>query len=317
MQGQFKKSWQVLGVLLASAAFGVAQTSTPARGTMPPPGAVNYVEGQVSLNGENLPANAAGSAIIGPNQVIDTGQGYAEVLLTPGAFLRMGHDSEVRVMSAGLSNVQLALTHGSAMIEAEQFTKGSNVAIEMNGVTTQIQDKGLYSFDTNQQAIRVLDGKATVRQANGETELKKGNEVLLSSEKPLKKRDFDKKAAESDSLYVWSKARSEDESAANINAANRVAVYGGWYGPGWYWDPYWTSYAFLPGAGFIGAPFGWGFYSPGYVWAAPYYGYGFGYFGHGPAFHGGAMHGGMSGFHAAGGFHGGGMGGFHGGGGRR
>ena len=92
-----------------------------------------------------------------------------------------------------------------------------------------------------------------------------------------------------------------------------------WYGTGWYWDPWFDSWAFIPGFGFMYSPFGFGFYSPGY-WGA-YGGYGgyygrFGYGGRGvaPGYRGGRVAGGFRG--GMGGFHGG-MGGFRGGGGRR
>jgi uncharacterized membrane protein YgcG len=318
MRRQWKSGYKMIGILLATAALGMAQTSgsvyggggmPPAAGTnipgqpstMPRPGTVNYLEGQVSINGTNLQPSASGATVLQPNEVISTRQGYAEVLLTPGAFLRIGNNSEARMISAGLADMRLELVHGSAMVEVAQLIKGTNMAVTMNGMVTQIADKGLYDFDTNQQFARVLDGKAKIAQ----TTLKKGDEVVFSGTAPLKKRDFDSKAAKADPLYVWSKVRSENESAANVDAANRVAVYGGWYGPGWYWDPFWSSYAFVPGWGILGSPFGWGFYSPGFVYAAPYGGRG--YYGRG-------FRGGMNGVHAAGGMHSG-MGGFHGGGG--
>ena len=58
---------------------------------------------------------------------------------------------------------------------------------------------------------------------------------------------------------------------ANIDTAQTVVVNGGWYGPGWYWDPFWNFYSFLPGNGILYSPFGWGFYSPGWAWRAPHY----------------------------------------------
>ncbi len=307
-------------ILLATAALGFAQPNGPMQpGTMPPPGALNYVEGQVSLNGQNLSSSSVRSTVVEPGQVIDTGKGYAEVLLTPGAFLRIGHDSEVRMLSAGLVDVKVGVVHGSAMIEAAQLVKGTNMSVAMDRATTQIEEKGLYDFDANQQSVQVLDGKAKVAEADQNTTLKKGNEVLLASASPLKKSDFNTKSAQTDPLYVWSKVRSEDESQANINVANAYAVYGGAYGPGWYWDPYWSFYAFMPGSGLLYSPFGWGFYSPGFAYAAPYgyryFGHGYygrGYYGH--AFHGGAFHSSMGGAHAVGGFRGGMGGGFHGGG---
>ena len=227
MKGQWNLNWRAVAVLLTASIAGVAQVNTPVSGTvvrpgaadnsgqmttpgndrarserMASPGTVNYIEGNVTLDGDSLSGRSVGSAVVGPNQVIATGNGYAEVLLSPGAFLRIGHDSEVRMISAGLANIQLEVTHGSAMVESADPVKGSALEVIMNGATTQIERGGLYVFDVNGQSVRVLDGKAQVRQSAGETTLKKGDEVLLASEKPLKKRDFSVKSAESDPLYV-------------------------------------------------------------------------------------------------------------------
>jgi hypothetical protein len=295
--------------------------SAAASPTMPPPGAVNYIEGQVSVDGQPLAPGALRSTILQSNEVIKTGgQGYAEILLTPGAFLRLGHESEARMISAGLANVRVQIVHGSALVEAAQLVKGTDMDVLMNGATARIDEKGLYAFNTSDQAVQVLDGKATITDQARQSTLKKGDEVLLASARPLKKRDFDLKAVKQEPLYVWSKVRSEDEAAANLHVANAVEAYGGWYGPGWYWDPYWDFYAFVPGWGVLGSPFGWGFYSPAFVYAAPYYGYGFvhGFHGyHAAARIRGGFHSGFQRGFAGGGFHGGGFGGFHGGGGRR
>ena len=353
MKGHFKTIGQTITLLFAAAALSFAQyqgtSSAPYQGpsspqkqmpvqqqseSMPPPGALNYVEGQVSLDGEQLTPQSVKSTIIQPGQAIDTQKGYAEILLSPGAFLRVGNNSEVRLVAAGLADTKLDVVRGSAMIEAAELVKGAALQVSMNGVTADVQKNGLYDFNAQAQSIRVLDGKLKVIGTSGESTLSKGDQILLASDKPLKKRDFDKKIAQADPLYVWSKVRSDTEAQANVNIASNIEAYGGWNGAGWYWDPFWSSYAFLPGAGFIGSPFGWGFYSPAYVYASPYYygrfgyeRYGYGHYGYGgrawagnrPGYYPG--HGfrgsGFNGAHATGGVHaaGGGGGGFHGGGG--
>jgi hypothetical protein len=297
MKGQWKKGWQMAGILLAAAMISQAQTATArpsAQISMASPGTVNYIEGDVSVAGQPLSAQYARSTVVAPNQVIDTSNGYVEVLLTPGAFLRIGHNSEVQLVSAGLTGVNLQLNHGSAMIEAADLVKGSQIQVVMNGATTRIEQKGLYDFDTNQQAVSVLDGKAQVLESAGSVTLKKGDRLSLTAGGPLKKHDFDMKSARAEPLYVWSKVRSENESEANVRVADRLAAGGGWYGPGWYWDPFWSGYAFVPAWGFLGSPFGWGYYSPGFVYSAPLR---YGYYGH--AFHGnvGGVRTGVRSFH--------------------
>jgi hypothetical protein len=340
MRGQLRTGWKVAALLLACGAFGFAETATT---TAPPapiasannsvstvshphevgPGTVNYIEGQASVNGQALLPRAAGAETLQPGQVLQTGaNGYIEVLLTPGAYLRIGNNSEVRAVRVGLVDTTFALDRGSALIEADQVIKNSTIAVVMHGATTQIEKKGLYDLNADQQAVRVLDGKAKVTEEAGVKTIGNHDEVLLASDGPLKSRGFNEKEIKSQPLFVWSEARSADESQANVNTANYVLANGGWYGPGWYWNPYLSFYAFLPADGFLYSPFGWGLYSPGFLYAyGPYLGYpGFyrGYYGGRiPAYrnfngHVGHFSAAVRSTAPAGGFHSFGMGGFHG-----
>lgn len=329
MKGQLKGALKTAAALLITASLSFAQASmsgpgsygpvsnavgygqapagygqAPARHQQGMPGTINYVEGQASLGGQPLGPNAAGYAMVQPNQPIDTQAGYVEVLLTPGAFLRIGNNSEVVVQSVGLANIQLQVVRGTAMLEATDLVKDTVMQVNMKGATTQIEKRGLYEFDANQQLVRVLDGKAKVLEAGNVKNVDKGDQVVLTSAN-LKTHGFDKQVAQADPLYVWSAARSEAEARSNVQLASNIVVTGGWYGPGWYWDPFWADYAFLPGAGFLYSPFGFGYYAPGFVYAAPFYRggyYGRGYYGHPAA---GFV---ASGRIAGGGFHGGGGG---------
>jgi hypothetical protein len=54
---------------------------------------------------------------------------------------------------------------------------------------------------------------------------------------------------------------------ANVDAARRYAGASGfapyvWYGDGWYWNPWFSAYTFIPGDGIFFDPFSWGFCSP-------------------------------------------------------
>jgi hypothetical protein len=316
------KGWnRVALTLLATAALGFAQINgsqgpAPARAQAIAPGTINYIEGQVSVDAQPLGARAG--ATLAPGQTLATGpNGFAEVLLTPGAFLRIGNNSQLQFVTAGLANTQAQLDRGDAIVEVDQLIKGTNLSVAINRATAQIEKTGLYDFDANQQAVKVLDGKARVSEANWSKSIGKGDEVLLAGAN-LKKTGFDSNGVKTEPLYVWSEARSRDESQANVALAQNVAAYGGWYGPGWYWDPYWSFYAYLPADGFLYSPFGWGFYSPAFIgyWGVPfgYYGH-YGHLGRYGAFHGhvggvAAYHSGFAGGHAfaGGGFHGGGGG---------
>ncbi|MDP9112989.1 MAG: FecR domain-containing protein [Acidobacteriota bacterium] len=236
---------------------------------------VNYIEGQATVDGRPL---RPGAGRLLPNQLLETTQGYVEVPLAPGAFLRVGNGSQVRMISTSVADTRIEVVRGEVMIEAADFVKDSNLRVQMGGATIRIDHRGLYDFNATAQSIAVLDGKARVDLGEKHATLDKEDEVLLASDKPLRIRQANFKALTGEPLYAWSRGRSQYEAGANRHEAHMVAAYGGWYGPGWYWDPYWASYAFLPGWGMSYSPFGWGFYSPvffhgyaGWGYSRPYY----------------------------------------------
>ncbi len=280
MKGHAGSAIRIVGVLIASAALALAQAdemraADSARTAAPVgPGMVNYVEGPVTLDGEALSPQSIGSAMLKPGEALSTGpNGYAEVLLTPGAFLRVGNNSEAQLTSAGLANTTVELTQGAAMLEADQLIEGTNLSVVIDNVPTRIEKKGLYGFNAATQVVRVLNGKALVTDDSRKVTLGKHDEVSLIGRRAFKKQSFNQKAVDEEPLYVWSKARSQDEAEASEGAAMNANTYVS-AGPGWYWDPYAGYYGFWPAAGFLYSPFGWGFYSPAYFgyWGGGYYG---------------------------------------------
>src|SRR5260370_1190324 len=67
------------------------------------PGTLNYVEGKVSIGGDTLDSKSIGSAELKRGQSLTTESGKAEVLLTPGVFLRVGDNSTVTMISSRVS----------------------------------------------------------------------------------------------------------------------------------------------------------------------------------------------------------------------
>lgn len=248
------------------------------------PGTLNYVEGQAFIGKQPLDGKSIGQATLQAGQSLDTEKGKAEILLTPGVFLRQGDNTSVQLVSAGLADTALTLLQGHAMVEATEVLPQNNLRIMEGGVTTKILKPGLYDFDGSQNQVRVFDGEAVVLAGDKEIKVKAGHDVTLAAAVE-KAQKFDRKAYDNDDLYRWSSLRSAYVAEANIDAARVVVADGwgsGWYGPGWYgagwgpgwggwfWDPWFSAYTFVPGGGLFYSPFGWGFYSPGLVWRAPF-----------------------------------------------
>ena len=239
------------------------------------PGTLNYVEGQASMADQALDSKSVGSAELQPGQVLATGNGKAEVLLTPGVYLRMGNNSLVKMVSNSLTNTQVALDQGEAMLEVDQIYPQNNIRISQPGGDTRVVKTGLYDFDAANRQVRVFDGRAEVSSGDREVTVKGGHEVALNTEGKIKAQGFNKKDVEqNDDLYRWSSLRSQYLSEANVDTARLYVAGGeygpGWWGPGWYWNPWFAGFTFLPGNGFFYSPFGWGFYSPLVVYRVPF-----------------------------------------------
>ena len=352
---------QGLGGLFLAALLSVpAWASNDASSNSAVPGTLNYVEGQAYIADQPLDHNSIGNTTLQVGQLLNTDTGKAEVLLTPGVFLRVGDNASVKMIAGSLNDTELRVDQGHAMVEVDQIYPQNNLRISEGPANVQILKPGLYDFDLHQNQIRVFDGEAVVQEGGRQIKLKAGHDLSIAANALEKEVKFDKQAMNGDDLYRWSSLRSDYEAEANVDAARGVMA-DGWYGAGfwgagwgpgwgwggWYWDPWYSGFTFLPVGGIFYSPFGWGFYSPGLVSRAPFYG---GHFYHtfnaanvrawGPgehyatakgyahgvytgagaargAFHSGPMTasgGARGGFGGGGGFHGG-DGGFHGGGG--
>jgi hypothetical protein len=250
------------------------------------PGTLNYVEGQATVGKQSLNAESVGRVEMRPGESLNTEVGKAEILLTPGVFLRLGDMSSAKMISPNLLDTAMALRQGEALVEVAEIHKENRLRVIEDGKTTDLIKTGLYDFDADRHQVRVFDGKAVVEDGRRLVRVKAGREVDLSGGDPMKVRKFDRKVAEDEDLYRWTSLRSSYLAEANVNAANTYVGGGlGWFGDGWYWDPWFDAFTFIPGDGIFYSPFGWGFYSPAFVYAAPIF-YGGGYYRHfGPNYH--------------------------------
>jgi uncharacterized membrane protein YgcG len=319
---------------------------TPQPHNPPVIGTINYVEGEAFIGNEPLSPSSVGNVVLQEGETLTTKAGKVEILLTPGVFFRVGDNSAARMVSPSLSNTEVSLTSGQATLEVSQIQKENDIVVDLPGGNTRVLKKGFYEFDANQSTVRVFKGEAQA-EANGKSiKIKEMHELALNGPRP-KPREFKKEQYDTADLYRWSVLRSSYLAEANVDAASRY-VNSPHFSAGWYWDPWFATYTWVPGDGVFYSPFGWGFYSPFYVYDAPFFYYGYyggpyrrrfdrdfhawspgPHYGPHPMWHGdggldrgghayrgfgGGMHE-NPGFRGGGGFHGGG--GFRGGGGGR
>ena len=321
----------LLSLATLSAPLVLAQHAVSAR-----PGTLNYIEGQASLEGQQLSSKSVGHTEVGAGQYLATATGKAEVLLTPGVFLRLDNNTTVKMVTPDLTHTEVQVTQGHASVEVDQLYKQNNILVDLKNGQTQLLKNGLYEFDATADTVRVFNGEVaaftslTPQPNEKAIKVKEGKQLTLTGE-AVKPAGFDRKQAETaDQLYSWSSLRSSYLGEANLNLASGYASepgFGGGFAPGWFWSQSLYSYTWLPGDGLFWNPFGYGFYSPYYLYGGGfiYGGYrgGYGYRG---VYRGGtavrsayagnavrASSTSSSGFHSSmaggGGFHGGGGGG--------
>jgi hypothetical protein len=240
------------------------------------PGMVNYVEGKPLVFRDDP---AEGTKLVARNQLtpgesVQTNEGdRAEILLSPGSYLRVAGNSRLDVVKAEFDDMQFKLDRGTAILESASFDKKVHaLKVSTPAGEVRVLEKGLYRFQV------VADREVEVFVYSGKAEWLKGEKVVASL-KPKKRYmlgsdqngqpQFVKLGKNDlDATDMWSQKRAEYLVAANDRLSDWMlgsSYYGAGYGyrGGWIFNPFFNAFTFLPFGDF-------GFYSP--------YGYSYGYY---------------------------------------
>ena len=257
----------------ASFAIAISAMSTYAQSVISVhSGTIHYVEGKVFLNDQAISPRFGEFPAMDNNAVLrTTAEGRVEVLLVPGAILRVGEGSSVRMVSNTLEDTRVELQAGRAVLECDEILKGDAVALLVGGRTVSFAKNGIYEATAEPASVQVYKGEATVASDGNRVVVKKGHEAVLGSE--LAARKFDEN--NTDDLFNWSSRRSGYLALANVSAARSMGS--GFASGGWTFNPWLDMFTMVPGSGMMWSPFGYGFFSP--YMAYGYYPYGGGYYG--------------------------------------
>jgi len=256
-------------------------------------GLVQVADGEVFVNDKAVENKVAQFTDLKSKDVLTTGEGRAEVLLTPGAFLRMTDASGVRMVSTRLSDVRMEVLKGEAMIEVAELLTDNSITVNVGTASFELRKGGIFRFDAEPGRIRVYEGEAIAVQGEKSVTVKAGHEFAYNGS-AWTLGHFDTK--ETDALYRWSSRRSGNIAIANVSAARQAGssygsysgymngsmygtrgMYGGYgsgmYGAGgsWMYNPYFGMYTFMPFDGTAWSPFGYAYYTP--VTVTPVYAY--------------------------------------------
>jgi hypothetical protein len=249
-------------------------------------GFVNRVEGRVYIqrandeDGEKTRASLGAQMRDGDRLIVED-KGFAETLLNPGSYLRLSENTEVRAVSVDLNSVRFELVKGSIIAEIGQIDKKAPIEIiTPNGALT-IDKAGLHRIDAKETAtvVSVRQGELYLGTpsdlaANHAAKIKSGKVVTLTDSTQAGQSDIaslNKDAV--DNFDAWSFNRAQALTAANVKALSQSGS--GLLTSGWYYDPFYNFYTYVPTRSWFASPYGFGFfnnYRDSYAYAPYYYG---------------------------------------------
>ena len=171
---------------------------------------INHVEGQVLLKHAPVLNQTRRILCVGPGQDLRTEKGCAEVLFALAAYLRLGPNSEIEMVSAGLMSASIRLYRGSMIVDVRRIFDENSLAVFVRDLKMNIVKKGLYLFDNpvdGTASFRVSSGKAVVISSGAQREVKKKWSVHFSgpSDALVVERFV---PSQEDELAVWSAKRA-------------------------------------------------------------------------------------------------------------
>jgi hypothetical protein len=147
----------------------------------------------------------------------------------------------------------------------------------VGGKPASLLQNGIYEAKAQPAALQVYKGEATLLDDGKMTMVKRGHELFAGNTVIAQK--FDDNAT--DDLYNWSSRRSGYLALANVSSARTAgddySSYAGlgtgfgYMAGGWMWNPAFGMFTMVPMDGMLYSPFGYGYFSPGTVYYAPYY----------------------------------------------
>ena len=268
----FRSVWLQLLLTAATTAL-TARANAPDLGRSAQVGTVDYLDGSVTLDGRQLAPSSGKLAVLADGQLLSSAAGHAEILLTPGVYLRTGKGAEAVLENNSLSDTRVRLLSGSAILEVDQIHKENLIRLDAGRNTVRILKTGLCRLDASPFLFTVLKGKAEV--SNSQDTRRLGAHRQASDEGRILVSKV--RASDTDDLARWSRLRSEYESEASIASAQYFYDMGwGWSGLGWFWNPWFSTYSWFPAGGWYLNPYGFSLWSPYDVyWNYPIRYYGF------------------------------------------
>jgi hypothetical protein len=180
-------------------------------------GIIHYFEGAIYLGDQPLELHPGKFSNVPPGAELRTTEGRAEVLLTPGVFLRIGERSSIRMIANELSDTRVELVAGTAIVDSAEPVPGTSVTLIYQNWKVHFLEQGLYRIDSNPPRMWVREGKAEVSGNNAKALLVEEGACLPFAQVLVPDRTINPPL---DALNRWADGRQQSIAADNAIAAN-------------------------------------------------------------------------------------------------
>lgn len=230
-------------------------------------GLINLIQGEVKLNDEPIVVRNSRYVEMKNGDLIRTLEGRAEVLLAPGAFIRVSENSAVRMESNSVMNTRVALVEGDAILEVMEMEKESSLEVLMGADKISVQKPGLYRLDFANANVKVIDGEVAVVSNDVLRKVSEGRMITLTGDRLIAK--FDKKSG--DEFSRWVSRRSSHIAMANVSAAKDAFTNGySMNRSGWVFNQWFNYYTYVPYGNGYYSPYGYNFFTPSSIYSYLY-----------------------------------------------
>jgi len=180
-------------------------------------GVIHFFEGAVYLNGKPLEARLGKYPAMPKGAELRTEDGHAEVLLTPGVFLRMADHSIILMVANDLGDTQVELRSGHLIVDSGDPNPDTSVSLIYSRWRVHLLQGGIYRMDSDPARLCVRQGRAEAyaSPAGPPVPVEQGSSLPFSDVLMA-----DKTTSEPvDALSNWSDGRSQSIVADNTITA--------------------------------------------------------------------------------------------------
>ena len=198
-----------LVLLMTGAVYPQAVVSTHS-------GVLNFSEGEIFSDDQPVTQKPGVFPALHDGSVLRTDKGRAEVLLTPGVFLRVDENSSFKMLSTSLADTRVELLTGSAIVDSSEAAKTEGVVVLYKAYQIRFPERGIYRINTEPGVLQPYSGIAEIA-GDGPTPAKIDDEHQYFLDVGLKTEKYGDGLV--DGFTEWARTRSETISADNAAAA--------------------------------------------------------------------------------------------------